>query len=142
MRVLREDTFTVVVPLNKWFCSQTTVTEAAADKQDLMSNEWLLTSCGVENVDVSVNVGVAGAGHLDKGRCGKDQDVGAGGVLWGVQLGRLHVQRGAATKHWTCRHRIWRDRADRDLVNTKKSSTWNNTVQKMCALPGECDQIQ
>lgn len=91
MRVLREDSVTVVVPLNKWFRSQTTVTEAAAEKQDWMSDEWLLTSGGVENVDVSVDVGVAGAGHLDKGRRGEDQDVGAGGVLWGVQLGRLHV---------------------------------------------------
>lgn len=66
----------------------------------------MLTSGGVENVDVSVDVGVAGAGHLNKGRGGEDQDVGAGGVLRGVQLGRLHVQRGAAAKHRACGHGI------------------------------------
>lgn len=57
------------------------------------------TSGGVENVDVGVDVGVIGAGHLDEGRSGEDQDVGAGGVLWGAQLGRLHVQGGAAAEH-------------------------------------------
>lgn len=74
------------------------------------TDEWLLTSGGVENVDISVDVGVTGAGDLNKGRGGEDQYVGAGGVLWGVQLRCLHVQRGAATKHWTCRHRVWQDR--------------------------------
>lgn len=51
----------------------------------------LLTSGGVENVDVGVDVSVIGAGHLDESWGGEDQDVGAGGVLWGAQLGRLHV---------------------------------------------------
>lgn len=59
----------------------------------------LLTGGGVENVDVGVDVGVIGAGHLDEGGGGEDQDVGAGGVLWCAQLGRLHVQGGAAAKH-------------------------------------------
>ncbi len=59
----------------------------------------MLTSGGVENVDVGVDVGVIGAGHLDEGGGRKDQNVGAGGVLWGAQLGSLHVQGGAASKH-------------------------------------------
>lgn len=66
----------------------------------------MLTSGGVENVDISVNVGVIGTGHLDKGRGGEDQYVGAGGVLWGAQLRRLHVQCGATAKHRACRHGV------------------------------------
>lgn len=66
----------------------------------------LLTAGAIQNVDVWVDVGVIGASHLDKGGRGEDQDVGAGGVLWGVQLGRLHVQGGAAAKHRACRHRV------------------------------------
>lgn len=46
-----------------------------------------LTGGGVENVDV----GVIGASNLDGGGSGENQDVGAGGVLWGAELRRLHV---------------------------------------------------
>ena len=66
----------------------------------------LLTSGGVENVNVGVDVGVIGAGHLDEGGCGEDQDVGAGCILRGAQLGRLHVQGGAAAEHGARRHRV------------------------------------
>lgn len=62
-------------------------------------DERPLTRGCVENVDVGVDVGVAGAGHLDKGRGGENQYVGTGGVLRGVELRCLHVQCGAATKH-------------------------------------------
>lgn len=71
-----------------------------------ITTKVLLTCGGVENVNVGVDVGVIGAADLDRGRGGKDQDVGAGGVLWGAQLGRLHVQGGAAAKHGACRHRV------------------------------------
>lgn len=81
------------------------VTQIAPENR-MHADEGLLTSGGVENVDVGVDVGVAGAGHLDKGGSGEDQYVGAGGVLRGVELRRLHVQRGAATKHRTRRHGI------------------------------------
>lgn len=64
-----------------------------------MNEGVLLTSGGVENVNVGVDVGVIGAGHLDKGGSGEDQDVGAGGILRGAQLGCLHVQGGAAAKY-------------------------------------------
>lgn len=71
-----------------------------------MDEGAVLTSGGVEDVDVWVDVGVIGAGHLDEGGSGEDQDVGARGVLWGAQLGRLHVQGGAAAKHRACRHGV------------------------------------
>lgn len=58
---------------------------------------------GVEvDVDGLRSVGV----DLHHGWRGKHQDVRAGRVLRRAQLRRLHVERGAATKHWTRRHRI------------------------------------
>lgn len=65
-----------------------------------------LTVGAVENVDVGVDVGVTGACDLDEGGGGKHQDVGAGGVLRGAELRRLHVQGGASAKHRPSRHRI------------------------------------
>ena len=61
---------------------------------------------GVQDVDVVVDVGVVGAGHLHRGGGGKDQDVRAGRVLWRAELGRLDVERGAAAEHGARRHRV------------------------------------
>lgn len=38
-------------------------------------------------------------GHLCGGRSWKNQDVGAGSILWGVELGRLQVEGCAAAEH-------------------------------------------
>lgn len=72
-----------------------------------------LTGGGVEDVDVGVDVGVIGAGDLERGGGGKHQDVGAGGVLRGVELRRLHVQGGAPAKHGACGDGVWEEQRRR-----------------------------
>lgn len=52
----------------------------------------------------AILVGVVCRCHLDGGRGGEHQDVCAGGVLGGVELGRLQVQRRAAPEHRAHRH--------------------------------------
>lgn len=57
----------------------------------------------------AILVGVICRCHLDGGRGGEHQDVCAGGVLGGVELGRLQVQRRAAPEHRAHRHRVCGD---------------------------------
>lgn len=92
-------------------CSRSSSTERQIQRQSSweclqVPGASILTGGGVEDVDVGVDVGVIGAGHLDEGRGGEDQDVGAGRVLRGAQLGRLHVEGGAAAEHRACRHGV------------------------------------
>lgn len=58
----------------------------------------------------AILVGVICRCHLDGGRGGEHQDVCAGGVLGGVELGRLQVQCRAAPEHRAHRHCICGDR--------------------------------
>lgn len=57
----------------------------------------------------AILVGVICRCHLDGGRGGEHQDVCAGGVLGGVELGRLQVQSRAAPEHRAHGHRVWGD---------------------------------
>lgn len=60
----------------------------------------------------SILIGVICWCYLDSSRGWENQDVCAGGILWGVQLRWLQIQRGAPAEHWAHSDSICQNRSN------------------------------